>query len=121
VAFQLRDDVLGAGFDAGDLGKSANDLIEGKRTLLVVRAWQGGSDADRDSLRRVLGRAEASAAEVAAARETIRSTGSLDYSEQRIAQLTNRALARLKKSRSIRTEAKPLVEELAAVLTRRRN
>ncbi|HEV2231624.1 MAG TPA: polyprenyl synthetase family protein [Thermoplasmata archaeon] len=38
IAFQLRDDVLGAGFGSSAIGKSANDLVEGKRTLLVVRA-----------------------------------------------------------------------------------
>ncbi|EQD27240.1 geranylgeranyl pyrophosphate synthase, partial [mine drainage metagenome] len=43
IAFQLRDDVLGAGFDADESGKSSNDLVEGKRTLLVVRAWAKGS------------------------------------------------------------------------------
>ncbi|MGB6501468.1 MAG: polyprenyl synthetase family protein [Thermoplasmata archaeon] len=120
IAFQLRDDVLGAGFDATESGKSANDLIEGKRTLLVVRAWQTGKDADREALHRVLGCPEASPSEVAAARETIRSTGSLDYSEERIRQLTERALARLRRSRSIRSEAKPLLVELADRLTRRR-
>src|SRR5208282_306915 len=52
IAFQLRDDVLGAGFDADESGKSANDLVEGKRTLLVVRAWQKGSAQDRARLER---------------------------------------------------------------------
>ncbi|MFY9717588.1 MAG: polyprenyl synthetase family protein [Thermoplasmata archaeon] len=120
VAFQLRDDVLGAGFDASEAGKSANDLIEGKRTLLVIRAWQTGKEPDRECLRQVLGRPDASPAELAAARETIRSTGSLAYSEERIAQLTNRALARLKRTRTIRSEAKPMIAELSDRLTRRR-
>ena len=120
IAFQLRDDVLGAGFDAGDSGKSSNDLVEGKRTLLVVRAWQVGTATDRASLRAVLGRPGASAAAVARARDTIRSTGSLDYSEQRIGALTARALARLRRSRTVRSGAKPLLEELADRLTRRR-
>lgn len=120
IAFQLRDDVLGAGFDAGEAGKSANDLIEGKRTLLVVRAWQTGGEPDREALRAVLGRAEASTAEIARARETIRTTGSLEYSEKKIAQLRTRALGRLRRSRTIRADAKPLVEEIADRLTRRR-
>ena len=120
IAFQLRDDVLGAGFDASESGKSSNDLIEGKRTLLVVRAWQVGTESDRACLRGVLGRPGATPAELDRARETIRATGSLDYSERRIAQLTARALARLRRSRSIRAKAKPLLEELADRLTRRR-
>jgi geranylgeranyl diphosphate synthase, type I len=119
VAFQLRDDVLGAGFDSGASGKSANDLVEGKRTLLVVRAWQDGSAADRAALEAVLGRPGASVDEVERAREAIRSTGSLAYSERVIGRLTRRALQRLGRSRSIRASAKPMLIEVADRLTRR--
>ncbi|MCI4369502.1 MAG: polyprenyl synthetase family protein, partial [Thermoplasmata archaeon] len=62
VAFQLRDDVLGAGFLSGNIGKSANDLTEGKRTLLVVRAWPATDDAGRALLERVVGNSRATAA-----------------------------------------------------------
>jgi geranylgeranyl diphosphate synthase, type I len=119
IAFQLRDDVLGAGFDADESGKSANDLAEGKRTLLVVRAWSGASEADRARLGRVLGNANATPEDVERAREVIRATGSLAYSEQRLAQLTGRALARLGRTRTIRASAKPLVREIADRLVRR--
>jgi geranylgeranyl diphosphate synthase, type I len=119
IAFQLRDDVLGAGFDAAATGKSSNDLIEGKRTLLVVVAWQKGSETDRARLGRVLGNATASPEDVERARDVIRSTGSLHYSEQRIAELSARALRRLDRSRTIRAAAKPLVREIADRLVRR--
>jgi geranylgeranyl diphosphate synthase type I len=119
VAFQLRDDVLGAGFDAEASGKSANDLIEGKRTLLVVRAWQAGSEADRARLARVLGNPTATPEDIDRAREVIRQTGSLDYSERRITQLTGRAMKRLDRSRALRPSAKPLVKEIADRLVRR--
>jgi geranylgeranyl diphosphate synthase, type I len=113
IAFQLRDDVLGAGFEAQASGKSSNDLMEGKRTLLVVRAWARGSDADRNQLLRVLGKGSAPPEEVDRAREIIRRTGSLEYSEQRIEELTQRALRRLERSRTISARAKPLVREIA--------
>ena len=119
IAFQLRDDVLGAGFDGGQAGKSANDLVEGKRTLLVVRAWRTGPDAVRARLRAVLGRPDAPAAAVDAARDAIRASGSLDYSESRIAALTRRARGRLRRSRTIRANAKPLIAELGDRLTQR--
>jgi len=120
IAFQLRDDVLGAGFDADESGKSSNDLIEGKRTLLVVKAWAAGSEADRGRLARVLGNANATPEDVERAREVIRSTGSLAYSERRIEALTRRALGRLDRSRAIRAAGKPLVREVADRLVRRR-
>ena len=119
IAFQLRDDVLGAGFDAGASGKSSNDLVEGKRTLLVVKAWQAGSETDRNRLSRVLGNASASPEDVERAREVIRATGSLDYSERRIEALTARALRRLDRSRTIRVSGKPLLREVADRLVRR--
>jgi geranylgeranyl diphosphate synthase, type I len=119
IAFQLRDDVLGAGFGSEDLGKSANDLIEGKRTLLVVRAWSQGSESERAALEAVLGKPNAGDRDVENARNAIRSTGSLAYSEKRIEELTRRALRRLARSRSIRAGAKPLLTEVADRLTRR--
>ncbi len=119
IAFQLRDDVLGAGFDAAASGKSANDLVEGKRTLLVVAAWRDGSAAGRATLEAVLGRPDASADEVERARNVIRATGSLEHSERTIAKLTRRALQRLARSRSIRASAKPLLVEVADRLTQR--
>jgi geranylgeranyl diphosphate synthase, type I len=119
IAFQLRDDLLGAGFEAAATGKSANDLVEGKRTLLVVEAWRRGSDPDRAALRRVLGHADSTDEDVARAREVLRSTGSVEYSERRIAELTRRALGRVERSRTIRRAAKPLLGEIAEKLTRR--
>ncbi len=119
IAFQLRDDVLGAGFGAEAAGKSANDLTEGKRTLLVLRAWNVGSSRERAAVARVLGRADARPVEVERAREAIRSSGSLAYSERTIARLTRRALRRVAASRQIRAGAKPLLGEIADRLTRR--
>jgi len=121
IAFQLRDDVLGAGFDAEETGKSPNDLPEGKRTLLLVRAWAAASEADRGRLSRVLGNPNATPEDVERAREVIRATGSLACSETRIAALTARALARLDRTRSIPPSAKPLVREIADRLVRRRS
>ena len=113
VAFQLRDDVLGAGFDAGAAGKSANDLVEGKRTLLVVRAWARGSAVQRDRLTRVLGVPTATSAQIEAAREMIRATGSLAYSERRIAAITRRARRAIQSSRGLRPAARTLLEQIA--------
>lgn len=112
VAFQLRDDVLGTGFDAGDAGKSANDLIEGKRTLLVVRAWAAADVEGRAAITAVLNQPAATAAAVEAARDVIRATGSLAYSEKRIAELSRRACRRIERSRAVRPAAKSLLREI---------
>lgn len=119
IAFQLRDDVLGAGLAPGAIGKSANDLVEGKRTLLVVRAWQRGSSMERAAIASVLGRPTATPAEVDRARDALRSSGALEYSERSIAQLREQALRRLRRSRSIPARGKPLLAEIADRLTNR--
>ena len=121
IAFQLRDDVLGAGFDADESGKSSNDLAEGKRTLLVVRAWAAASVGDRTLLGRVLGNASATPEDVERARAVIRATGSLAYSERRIGELTARAMGRLDRTRHLPAAAKPLVREIADRLVRRKS
>jgi geranylgeranyl diphosphate synthase type I len=120
VAFQLRDDVLGTGFDASASGKSANDLVEGKRTLLVVHAWHRGRESDRAAIRAVLGRADASTADLERAREAIRSSGSLAYSEHRIGALTNDAVRRVRRSRSLSTAGRSLLIEVSDRLVQRR-
>lgn len=120
VAFQLRDDTLGAGFDSEESGKSANDLTEGKRTLLVVRAWALASSADRERLARVLGNPTAPSEEVNRARDVLRASGSVDHSEQMIQRLTSRALARLEQDRALRTSAKPLLREIGRRLVERK-
>ncbi len=119
VAFQLRDDILGTGFDASSAGKSANDLVEGKRTLLVVRAWAEADAAGRACLSAVLGHPEASDAEVEEARAVIRSTGSLAYSERRIEELSERALRRVDRSPRLRAGDRELLHDVAGRLIRR--
>ena len=120
IAFQFRDDVLGAGFDSRAPGKSANDLVEGKRTFLVVRAWAQADAAGRDALdvgprRPVMPpppRCER-------ARDVIRSTGSLAYSEKRIAALAQRAYDRIDKTRQLRPAGRALMREIGDRLVHR--
>jgi geranylgeranyl diphosphate synthase type I len=119
VAFQLRDDVLGTGFDAGAAGKSANDLAEGKRTLLVVRAFQSADAASRTTLTAAVGNAAATARQLESARDVIRATGSLAYSETKIRTLADRAFRRVDGSRSFRPAGKALLREVGDRLIHR--
>ncbi len=119
IAFQLRDDILGAGLASGNIGKSANDLVEGKRTLLVVRAWARADPVGRALLQEVLGNANATDARIGAARELIRSTGSLAYSEAKIGELSERAFARVRTSRLLRPGGKQLLRDVGDRLVHR--
>ncbi len=95
-AFQLRDDVLGVFGDPLETGKPAgDDLLEGKRTLLVALAVQGASAEHAQALRTGLGDRDMDAARVHALRRIIVDTGALDQVERRIADRTAQARAAL--------------------------
>lgn len=81
-AFQLRDDVLGVFGDPATTGKPAgDDLRDGKRTVLIARAAELGSDADRAAIESLLGSAEG----VDELRDLIERTGALAAVEAEIA------------------------------------
>lgn len=119
IAFQLRDDILGAGLAEGDIGKSANDIVEGKRTLLVVVAWARAGPVGRALLQEVLGNPDSLPARVRAAQELLRSSGSLAYSEEKIAELSGRAFDQIRSSSNLRPGAKKLLEQVGDKLVRR--
>ena len=120
-AFQLRDDVLGVYGDPAATGKPAgDDLREGKQTLLVALAAARAGGADAKALRTQLGNPELDFAGVEELREIIRSTGALDDVEQRIAELTEKALAALDAA-AVDEEAKAVLRELAVVATARKS
>lgn len=77
-AFQVRDDLLGVFGDDELTGKpAADDLREGKRTLVVVEALDRLDPASRERLERLLGDPELDDAGVAIARDLIRTSGAL--------------------------------------------
>ncbi|WP_300676581.1 polyprenyl synthetase family protein [Nocardioides sp.] len=94
-AFQLRDDILGVFGDPAATGKPAgDDLVEGKRTVLVAHALAGAPDADAALLDRSLATA-LSDAEVDRLRAIITDSGALDAVEETITALTATADAAL--------------------------
>jgi geranylgeranyl diphosphate synthase type I len=95
-AFQLRDDVLGVFGDAQVTGKPAgDDLREGKRTVLVVRALAAATPAQRDLLLTHLGDPDLDARTVEDLRAVLVETGARDAVESLIAELTDRASSAL--------------------------
>ncbi|MCK8646439.1 bifunctional (2E,6E)-farnesyl/geranyl diphosphate synthase [Mycobacterium colombiense] len=121
VAFQLRDDVLGVFGDPAVTGKpSGDDLRSGKRTVLLAEAVERAEKSDpvaANLLRTSIG-AALTDAQVDRLRDVIESVGALAAAEQRIATLTQRALATLAAA-PINTAAKAGLSELAKLATNR--
>ena len=78
TAFQLRDDVLGLFGDPAVTGKSRlDDLREGKRTLLVVRAFALGDDRQRSTILAALGDPGLDEEGAARCRDAVAASGAL--------------------------------------------
>ncbi len=96
VAFQLRDDLLGVFGDAELTGKPAgDDLLEGKRTVLVTLAREALPATQRRLFDELLGDAGLDEEQLGMLQLTIRSSGAVDRVEQMITRNVDRAEAAL--------------------------
>jgi geranylgeranyl diphosphate synthase, type I len=118
-AFQLRDDVLGVFGDPNRTGKPAgDDLLEGKRTLLVALAMSQADPVQASLLRRYLGDRTMTEDHIAELRGVIVSTGALDQVEERITLRAHEARAALQ-GESISAEARTALDALVIAATER--
>jgi geranylgeranyl diphosphate synthase type I len=117
-AFQLRDDLLGVFGDPATTGKPAgDDLIEGKRTVLVALALDAASPADAARLDAALGRPLARD-EIEELRGIIDGSGAHAQVEQVIEELARRAVAALDVA-EIDEGAREVLRGLASAATQR--
>lgn len=117
-AFQLRDDLLGVFGDPATTGKPAgDDLVEGKRTVLIALALDAAPPAAAGELDAALG-TPLDDARVARLREVIDGCGARDQVEGAIAALTDTALAALDAA-EVSDEARGALRDLAAAATQR--
>lgn len=119
VAFQLRDDLIGAFGDPEMTGKArGNDLLAGKRTPLVNLALELATPDSERLIRAVLGDATAPRELVSSALLAIEATGARERVERRIAALAAEGRAALC---SLRVDdwSRQLLEELIRVMVER--
>jgi geranylgeranyl diphosphate synthase, type I len=117
-AFQLRDDLLGVFGDPEATGKPAgDDLIEGKRTVLVALALDAASPADAALLDRSLG-ADLDVEQVAELRRVIDSSGAHAQVEAVIEELAGHAVKALERA-DVDEHARGVLRELASAATQR--
>lgn len=112
-AFQLQDDLLGVFGNEAETGKSSDeDIRQGKRTLLVIKALEWGSPAQVAAVTAALGNCDASRAEVAAARQVLDETGARAYCQSRAVELAAEARAAMSSS-SLEPRARQFLASLA--------
>ncbi len=113
LAFQLRDDILGVFGDEKLLGKPvASDLIEGKKTLLIVKA-------NSSYINNKIGN-KLSIKEIDKIRDIIVKSGSLEYSQELIESLLEAAKKDINKI-TLRKKEKELLLYLVNYLGKRRS
>ncbi|MGH3358791.1 MAG: polyprenyl synthetase family protein [Nocardioidaceae bacterium] len=121
-AFQLRDDVLGVFGDPEVTGKPAgDDLREGKRTVLLARAFESADGAQARILADGIGRPDLDQRRVSQLCEVIESTGALAAVEEQIATLEQRVGDALDAAPILDPEARDGIARLALRSTQRRS
>jgi geranylgeranyl diphosphate synthase type I len=119
IAFQLQDDILGVFGDEAIVGKPVDsDIKEGKRTLLVVKAWERATPEQRRVMERVLGNRLASKEEVEVVREIMRSTGALDYVRELALRLAREGSSALDEA-DVSSDVREVLKDLAKVVVER--
>ncbi|MBI5090459.1 MAG: polyprenyl synthetase family protein [Actinobacteria bacterium] len=117
TAFQLRDDVLGLFGDPVQTGKSCvDDLREGKRNVLVLRALRLATEAERAVLHATLGAPHVDDVVADRCREVVSGSGALASVEATISELLEQALA---VATTFDPAATPALEHLAWYAARR--
>ena len=80
VAFQIQDDILGVFGKQQEIGKStASDIEEGKKTVLVAKAYSNSSRIQKEQLSAIFGKRNLQAREIKTFQELLVSTGALEY------------------------------------------
>jgi len=122
VAFQLQDDILGVYGDSEKTGKSADsDLLQGKSTLLIIKALELGSAQQQEAVRLAWGNKDASRKEIEEAKKAIKESGSYDYSLIAARNLAQEAVdeARRLRDKGLNDEAIDFIEGVAEYMVNR--
>ncbi|HPN96501.1 MAG TPA: polyprenyl synthetase family protein [Candidatus Moranbacteria bacterium] len=119
-AFQIRDDILGIFGNEKKLGKPVgSDIIEGKQTLLVIKALEFGSAEQKNIVKKYLGKEDITKKELEAFRAVIKETGSLEYCQKLSEKFIEEALASLEKINIKNEEAKFFLRGIAEYMVKR--
>lgn len=119
-AFQIRDDILGIFGDEKKLGKPVgSDIIEGKQTLLVIKALELGSRKQKEIVKKYLGKKDLKIKELEEFKNIIKETGSLAYCQDLSEKFVRESLAALSKIDIKNKEAEIFLRGIAEYMVKR--
>ena len=113
IMFQIKDDLMNILINQTSLGKQqlGSDILNGKRTLMVIHAFSQVNEQDGKKLRRVLGNEKATQSDVFDVIDIFKKVGSIGYSETKLDDLRERAKGCLEVLDD--SESKTILSELA--------
>ena len=118
-AFQLRDDLLDITADENKFGKVVGgDLVEGKKTFLLLKALEFAKKEDKRMLKKILTNNGTTSKKVTVYKEIYSRLGILELAEKEIKNYTSKALKQLN---SIKRNEKELLIWFADYLLKRNN
>ena len=119
TAFQMQDDILGLFGDSKETGKPVgNDVREGKKTLLLQRAYKAGSVEEKAFLSDVCGRVLKSG-ELEKVQEIVKKTGALGVAQELAKESVKKGEKALQ-SANLNTNTNEIFLELAEFVVERK-
>ncbi|MCX6765853.1 MAG: polyprenyl synthetase family protein [Candidatus Moranbacteria bacterium] len=119
IAFQIQDDILGVFGSEKKLGKAVgSDIQEGKQTLLVVKAKEKGSQAQRKKISELLGKNDITLKDIRYFQEIVKDTGSLEYAQNLAKKLILQGKRELEKI-EVKKEAREFLAGIAEYMVSR--
>jgi geranylgeranyl pyrophosphate synthase len=131
VAFQIQDDILNVtmseteektapGTSSGGYGKDfAGDIKEGKRTLLIVHAFENADKKEKERMRKLVGKKDITTKEKKEIIEIMKKHESIEFAKNYARNRVRKAIEDLKKNIPI-TEGRKKLELIADFLIERK-
>lgn len=93
LMFQIKDDLLNILTDQAELGKQkiGSDILNGKRTLMVVHALSNVTDKNKKKMISIIGNEKAAQNDVMDIIDIFRETGSIDYAQDKLKEFRRKA------------------------------